>query len=150
MPSPALAPLLVAALVGLCVVVQGSVNAIVGRGVSLWLVVVANNVLAAMLALGLYLAQRGLGAEGGLAGLRAELGRVSPLVAISALCGLIIVSGVPFAIRSLGVSRALPVVIGAQLVGALLWDLRAGSPPSALRVGGVALVLLGAILAVRG
>lgn len=142
----ALIPVLVAALVGLCVVVQGSVNAIVGREVSLWLVVVANNLLAASLGFGLWLFQRG--AAGG--ALRAELGRLSPMVALSALCGLIIVSGVPFAIRSLGVSRTLPLVIGAQLVGALLWDLRAGQPPSLQRVGGVALVLVGALLAVRG
>jgi uncharacterized membrane protein YdcZ (DUF606 family) len=142
----ALIPVLVAALVGLCVVVQGSVNAIVGREVSLWLVVVANNLLAASLALGLWLFQRGAA----VGALRVELGRLSPLVALSAVCGLIIVSGVPFAIRSLGVSRTLPLVIGAQLVGALLWDLRAGQPPSLQRVGGVVLVLLGALLAVRG
>ncbi len=144
--SPTLAAALVAGLVGLCVVAQGSVNAIVGRTVSIWLVVVMNNLIAAALALTLWVVQRGpVWPE-----LRAELARVSPLIAGSAVCGLIIVSGVPFAIRSIGVSRALPLVIGAQLIGALLWDLRAGHPPSPMRVGGVALVLLGAMLAVRG
>ena len=73
---------------------------------------------------------------------------------LGGLAGMGIVTGLAFAVPRIGVTPALTIVIGAQLVVALVleqygWMGAAERPIDAFRVLGVALVAVGSWLAIR-
>lgn len=137
--------LLCAALVGVSIVAQGSVNAQLLRTSNLWLLLTIGNVVCLVGTLVAFFVTRSGGGVG------EELARVSPRVVIPSLCGLVITAGMPMAIGRAGVFTAVTVVIGVQLLAGLLWGhFTVTEALSAWRVLGAVLVFLGGVLVTRG
>jgi uncharacterized membrane protein YdcZ (DUF606 family) len=65
------------------------------------------------------------------------------------LFGFLIIAACPWVIERLGATRVFIAIIAAQLVVSMMWDWSVeGLPPTAWRMAGGALALLGACLAV--
>jgi uncharacterized membrane protein YdcZ (DUF606 family) len=134
-----------AVLVGISIVVQGSVNAQLLKQSNLWLLLTIGNVVCTLGTLGGYLATRARGS------IWEELTRVPTRVLIPSLCGLAITAGMPLAIGRIGVFTAVVTVIAVQIVAGVAWDrLVADAPISAWRLAGAALVFGGSLLVMRG
>lgn len=135
--------LLLAVMVGVAIVVQSSTMVTLARGANFWLLLFISNVLVACTCLTVFLSQRERG------GLLDELGRVSPLVLIPSLCGLVIISAMPTAIAKIGVFTAVMVVIACQILTSIVWDWHGGQPPNLSRLVGAVLVIGGVLLVLK-
>lgn len=132
-----------AALVGLSIVVQGGINAQLGRSINLYVLLAVGNSVCAALSLGVFAVTHG----GGLAG---ELARLPLRVLIPSVCGFVITAGMPTAIARVGAPNAISVLIAVQLLASLAWErLSGGHALTPTRLAGAALLFLGALLVVR-
>ncbi|MDP3274268.1 MAG: DMT family transporter [Deltaproteobacteria bacterium] len=138
--------ILLTTLVGIAIVAQGSVNAQLLRNTNLWLLLTIGNLVCLVSSL------VGYGVTRTQAGLMTELSQIPLRVIIPGISGLVITAGMPLAIGRIGVPSAVTLVIAVQIVAGLAWDQVSGtgSPLSAMRVGGAALVFVGSFLVVRG
>lgn len=141
--------MIVPVLVGAATVIQGGLNAIVSERWGLAATVLFNNAVIVLLSVGLWGAV--YLAPSAFPDFFTDRGAWSAFRwwwLIPAVCGLIIVGGIPWAMAKLG---ALPVLVGivaAQMIGGLIWDaVVAGEPVSWMRVAGAALAVGGVTLA---
>lgn len=80
--------------------------------------------------------------------LRLEGYRFLPWHLVPGLCGLSLVAGIPWAMSSLGPVRVFVGVVVAQVAASVLWEaVIEGHPPTPVRLVGVALALVGVVLA---
>ena len=132
-------------LVGVSIVVQGSVNAQLLRSSNLWLLLTIGNVVCLVSTLVAYLASPARGS------VWTELSRVPMSAVIPSLCGLAITAGMPIAIGRIGVFTSVVMVVAVQMFASLGWSVFAmGAPVSTARVAGAALVFGGSFLVLRG
>lgn len=141
--------LIVPVLVGASTVLQGGLNAVVSERWGLAATVLFNN--AAILVMSLALWVGVWAAPSYFPAFFVDRGAWSDVRwwwLVPALCGLVIVGGIPWAMDRLG---ALPVLVGivaAQMVGSLIWDAVVyGEPIRWMRLAGAALAVAGVALA---
>jgi transporter family-2 protein len=130
-------------LAGMSVAVQASLTAAAQRTLGPIVVVAISGLTTGLLALLISLAMT-----------RPEFtGRAVGYTVASGILGGIILGSIAFAAGQNGVARTLSVVIATQLLVSLLLDafgfFGAGADLSALKVLGVAMILVGGILVVR-
>lgn len=136
-------------LVGIATVVQGALNASVSRQWGLASTVVANNTVILGLSVVLWALVRYLpGWFPEFFGDRGTWMQFEWWWAIPAICGLVIVGGIPWAMDRMGALPVMVGIVGAQMVGGLLWDwIVDGAAPSWTRIAGAGLAVAGVILA---
>jgi uncharacterized membrane protein YdcZ (DUF606 family) len=145
MTSSTLFALLLATIVGISIVAQGSVNAQLLRHTNLWLLLTIGNVINLVSSLIGFVLTKGH------ATLIEQLSQVSPRVLIPSVSGLLITSCMPIAIGRLGVATAVTTVIAVQIIASFAWEQFSGSGSlSPVRLAGAALVFAGTLLVVRG
>lgn len=141
--------ILVPLLVGAATVLQGGLNRIVSERWGLAATVVFNNTAIVALSIALWMVvrlspnifpvffnDRGAWAD------------VRWWWFFPAVCGVIIVAGIPWAMARLGAVPVLVGIVAAQMVVGIAWDFWVESQPITLyRVGGAALAVAGVALA---
>ncbi len=144
----ALAPLIVALLGGIGLAVQPPTNAALGRSIgSVLLAALVSFAIGTILLIGVWL----LADRTPIANLRGA----RPWMFLGGAYGAFFVSAAAFAAPRLGLASMLTIMIATQLIAALVID-RFGliglprAPISTLRLVGVALVLVGAVMVRRG
>ncbi|KQM13126.1 hypothetical protein ASE73_11700 [Sphingomonas sp. Leaf24] len=144
----ALAPLIVALLGGIGLAVQPSTNAALGRSIgSVLLAALVSFAVGTVILTGVWL----MADRTPLANLR----DARPWMFMGGAYGAFFVAAAAFAAPRLGLASMLTIMIAAQLVAAVVID-RFGliglprTPISAVRLAGVGLVLVGAVLIRRG
>lgn len=72
-------------------------------------------------------------------------------ILIPGLCGFALVTGLPFAISKIGASTTFLLLIGAQIIASLFWDIAIEKRQvSTAQLGGALLVIVGAALTMKG
>lgn len=135
---------ILAAAVGVAIVVQNGVSAELMKNANLWLLLAASNAVAGLGALAIFLfnRERGTFVE--------EAAKLPIAALIPGICGLIIIAGMPLSISKIGVFTAVMIVIGCQIVAGLAWDkFYAGSPISGMQLLGAVVVAIGVLIVMR-
>lgn len=135
--------------VGTVTVLQGVLNRKMGEAFGLSSAVLLNGVITMVLAAGLFAASR---LRPGLLPplFQAKGGDISWAwwMVLPGIFGMMIISGIPWAISKLGPSKVFIGIVVAQVLVSMLWDaLVEGRPVGALRVGGAGLALVGVVMA---
>jgi transporter family-2 protein len=144
----ALAPIIAALLAGVGLAVQPPTNAALGRSIgSVLVAAMVSFAIGTVILVGAWLIAD-----------RTPLGNLRdarPWMFLGGAYGAFFVSAAAFAAPRLGIAAMLTIMIATQLVAALVID-RFGligmprTPLSAMRIAGVALVLVGVVLVRRG
>lgn len=135
---------------GLVVVLQGTLNRQIGEQWGLAMAVFINATVFFILSVGLFLVSRYFpdwvpeffryraGVEGR---------EFKAIYLVPGICGFLLVLGLPWAIRNLGVGKALVILISSQVLVGFLWDqFIYKTQASGLKLVGALLSVLGAIL----
>lgn len=141
--------LLVPLLVGAATVLQGGLNRMVSDKWGLAATVLFNNLVLAVISIGVWGIVRGAPTLfPTFFGDRGSWGDLRWWWIVPALCGLVIVGGIPWAISRLGALTVLVGIVAAQMVVGLVWDAWVeGQPATVLRIVGAALAVGGVALA---
>ncbi|WP_242116620.1 DMT family transporter [Sphingomonas lacusdianchii] len=144
----ALAPLIVALLGGIGLAAQPPTNAALGRSIgSVLLAALVSFAVGTLILIGVWLVADRTPL--------AQLREARPWMFLGGAYGAFFVTAAAFAAPRLGLASMLTIMIATQLVAALVID-RFGlvglprTPISGVRLAGVALVLVGAVLVRRG
>ena len=138
--------LAVPAIVGVFTVVQAGMNRHVAKSWGLPAAVLLNGAILTVVALAVFVWARASGVSGLFAG-KADWTAFRPFWLISGVLGFGIVLGIPFAMDKIGATRAFVVIVSAQMIGSVLWDLALdGVRPTPARLGGALLAIGSAVL----
>lgn len=140
--------LLVAFFIGAGTVAQGGINKDIGKSWGLASAVLFNNTIVAILSLLIFILVKIMPQK------FPELFRPSETTftfqwhyIIPALCGLAVVVGIPWAINQIGAVKVFLVMIAAQIIASVLWDLYVeGISLSSVRIVGILLAIAGTLL----
>jgi len=135
---------ILAALVGVAIVVQNGTSAELMKNANLWLLLCVSNLVAASGALTIFSFSRNR------AGLVEEASKLPLAAIIPGICGLVIIAGMPIAISKVGVFTTVMIVIACQILAGLAWDrFYTGASISGVQIVGALIVALGIILVMR-
>lgn len=140
--------LLIPLFVGCIIVLQGTLNRMMGEQMGLAGAVFLNSVIVCAMGALLYAVARWRESwlpelfHGAFAPRELALWMIFP-----GIFGFCIIAGVPWAISKLGAARVFVAIVVAQVVMSMIWDiLFEGKPLTLLRVGGAALAIAGVVL----
>jgi bacterial/archaeal transporter family-2 protein len=140
--------LLLPVLLGLASVLQAGFNRQISRSYGLPTAVLLNTCVLLVVASALFFWSLG-SPQSVPAALRPSQRSGSPALwyLLPGLLGFCLVAGIPLAISRIGALKAFVLLIGAQLVGSLVWDAWVEARPvNVVRVAGAVISFLGAVL----
>ena len=140
--------LIITFCIGLSTVLQGSLNKQLARTWGLSPAVVFNNIVIFTTGLLLYaLVRMSPQRFPELFKPKEAMGQMNWWYVLPGLFGLAVVTGIPWAISQIGALKVFLIVVAAQMVGSVLWDIYVENIPlNNFRALGVLLALSGALI----
>lgn len=140
--------ILIALMVGIIAVFQGTINRLVSEDLGLSKAVHLNNIVVFIIGILFFYVVRFF-PQWFPAFIRPKdgWGHLSWWYIIPGLCGFAIVAGVPYAISKLGALRVFIVIVAAQVITSIIWDYyKEGIPVTSTRLIASVLAILSVII----